>query len=98
MTETMTSPATPRLKTKYSETVVPSLKEQFGYGNPMQVPRVVKVVVNMGVGDAAKDSKLIEGAIRDLTAPSISLLSLAASPTPMLTTTLTTRGTCIALP
>ena len=68
MTETMTSPATPRLKTKYAETVVPSLNDQFGYTNPMQVPRVVKVVVNMGVGDAAKDSKLIEGAIRDLTA------------------------------
>src|SRR5699024_50298 len=50
------------------ESVVSSLQEQFGYTNPMQVPRVVKVVVNMGVGDAAKDSKLIEGAIRDLTA------------------------------
>ncbi|NYF97621.1 50S ribosomal protein L5 [Janibacter cremeus] len=68
MTDTMTSTTIPRLKTKYAETVVSSLEEQFGYTNPMQVPRVVKVVVNMGVGDAAKDSKLIEGAIRDLTA------------------------------
>ena len=72
MTETMdsTAPAapTPRLRTKYSQEVVAGLQEQFGYANPMQVPRIVKVVVNMGVGDAAKDSKLIEGAIRDLTA------------------------------
>ncbi|WP_435202655.1 50S ribosomal protein L5 [Janibacter sp. GS2] len=73
MTETMenasqTVESTPRLKTTYSETVAPALKEQFGYANTMQIPRVVKVVVNMGVGDAAKDSKLIEGAIRDLTA------------------------------
>ena len=60
--------AAPRLKTTYSETAVPALQEQFDYANTMQVPRVVKVVVNMGVGDAAKDSKLIEGAIRDLTA------------------------------
>lgn len=72
MTETMDSTATavttPRLRTKYSDEVVAGLQEQFDYGNSMQVPRVVKVVVNMGVGDAAKDSKLIEGAIRDLTA------------------------------
>src|SRR3954449_7172905 len=58
----------PRLKQRYREQVVPSLTQQFGFANPMQVPGVVKVVVNMGVGDAAKDSKLIEGAVRDLTA------------------------------
>jgi large subunit ribosomal protein L5 len=57
----------PRLKQRYRTEVVPSLTQQFGFANPMQVPRVVKVVVNMGVGDAARDSKLIEGAIRDLT-------------------------------
>ena len=74
MTETMEDTAstsaavTPRLKTTYGEIVAPALREQFGYTNPMQTPRVVKVVVNMGVGDAARDSKLIEGAIRDLTA------------------------------
>jgi len=74
MTETMEDTAstsaavTPRLKTTYGETVAPALREQFGYTNPMQTPRVAKVVVNMGVGDAARDSKLIEGAIRDLTA------------------------------
>ncbi|HIZ98098.1 MAG TPA: 50S ribosomal protein L5 [Candidatus Janibacter merdipullorum] len=70
MTDTIENTAVeaPRLKTSYHEKAVPALQEQFGYGNAMQVPRVVKVVVNMGVGDAAKDSKLIEGAIRDLTA------------------------------
>ena len=74
MTETIENTAgqgidsAPRLKTTYQDTVAPALQEQFGYANAMQIPRVVKVVVNMGVGDAAKDSKLIEGAIRDLTA------------------------------
>jgi len=70
MTETVTtSPAgrtPPRLKQRYRDEVKSSLLEQFGHGNVMQVPGVVKVVVNMGVGDAAKDSKLIEGAVRDL--------------------------------
>jgi large subunit ribosomal protein L5 len=58
----------PRLKQRYRSEIVSSLTQQFGYSNPMQVPGVVKVVVNMGVGDAARDSKLIEGAVRDLTA------------------------------
>lgn len=58
----------PRLKTRYQDEIKASLQDQFGYPNVMQVPGVTKVVVNMGVGDAAKDSKLIEGAIRDLTA------------------------------
>ena len=58
----------PRLKTRYADEVRSALTEQFAYDNVMQVPGVVKVVVNMGVGDAAKDSKLIEGAIRDLAA------------------------------
>jgi large subunit ribosomal protein L5 len=58
----------PRLKQRYREQIAPGLTQQFGFTNPMQVPGVVKVVVNMGVGDAARDSKLIEGAVRDLTA------------------------------
>jgi large subunit ribosomal protein L5 len=58
--------AGPRLKQRYQDEIKASLQEQFGHGNIMQVPGVVKVVVNMGVGDAAKDSKLIEGAVRDL--------------------------------
>jgi large subunit ribosomal protein L5 len=64
-TEQRTSP---RLKQRYRDEVKPALQQQFSYGNVMQVPGVVKVVVNMGVGDAAKDSKLIEGAVRDLSA------------------------------
>ncbi|SFQ62936.1 large subunit ribosomal protein L5 [Amycolatopsis arida] len=57
---------TPRLKTRYREEIAGQLREEFGYTNPHQIPGVVKVVVNMGVGDAARDSKLIEGAVRDL--------------------------------
>ncbi|GGM51790.1 50S ribosomal protein L5 [Longimycelium tulufanense] len=56
----------PRLKTRYREEIKKALREEFAYSNPMQVPGVVKVVVNMGVGDAARDGKLIEGAVRDL--------------------------------
>ena len=55
-----------RLKARYKSEIQNSLKEQFGYKNPMMIPTLTKVVVNMGVGDAARDSKLIEGAIRDL--------------------------------
>lgn len=64
---TMTETSMPRLKARYREEIVPALREQFSLENVMQVPRVTKVVVNMGVGEAARDSKLIEGAIRDLT-------------------------------
>jgi large subunit ribosomal protein L5 len=56
----------PRLKERYRAEIVGELRKQFGYENVMQVPGVTKVVVNMGVGDAARDSKLIEGAVRDL--------------------------------
>ena len=58
---------TPRLKTRYREEILPALREEFEIANVMQVPGLVKIVVNMGVGEAARDSKLIEGAIRDLT-------------------------------
>ncbi|WP_310961075.1 50S ribosomal protein L5 [Nocardioides terrisoli] len=69
MTETTTAAerVTPRLKTKYREEIVPALREQFGHANVMQVPALTKIVVNMGVGEAARDSKLIEGAVNDLT-------------------------------
>ncbi|OLT42705.1 50S ribosomal protein L5 [Serinicoccus sp. CNJ-927] len=76
MTDTITDNATeqdaasaapaPRMKGRYREDIVPAMTEQFGYANPMQVPGLVKITVNMGVGEAARDSKLIEGAIRDL--------------------------------
>ena len=56
----------PRLKQRYRDEIRGGLQEQFGYGNVMQIPGVVKVVVNMGVGDAARDAKLIDGAVRDL--------------------------------
>jgi large subunit ribosomal protein L5 len=70
MTETATTVArdVPRLKQRYREEIVGRLREEFGYTNVMQVPTLVKIKVNMGVGDAARDGKLIEGAVRDLTA------------------------------
>ncbi len=58
----------PRLKERYRAEIIGELRKQFEYPNIMQVPGVTKVVVNMGVGDAARDSKLIEGAVRDLAA------------------------------
>ena len=64
---TMTEHDMPRLKARYREEIVPALQQEFNFPNVMQVPRVTKVIVNMGVGEAARDSKLIEGAIRDLT-------------------------------
>jgi large subunit ribosomal protein L5 len=60
-TETM-----PRLKLRFREEIVPALKEELGLPNVMQVPRVTKVVINMGVGEAIKDAKLLEGATKDL--------------------------------
>ena len=63
---TTTEKTIPRLKTRYRKEIAVELRKQFEYGNPMQIPGVVKVVVNMGVGDAARDGKLIEGAVRDL--------------------------------
>ncbi len=56
----------PRLKTRYNDEIRAALMQEFGFGNVMQIPGVVKVVVNMGVGEAARDAKLIEGAVRDL--------------------------------
>jgi large subunit ribosomal protein L5 len=56
----------PRLKARYRDEIRDALNQQFGYANVMQIPTVVKVVVNMGVGDAARDAKLINGAVNDL--------------------------------
>ncbi|MFW0788946.1 50S ribosomal protein L5 [Gordonia sp. CPCC 205333] len=56
----------PRLKLRYRAEIKDSLNEEFNYDNVMQIPGVVKVVVNMGVGDAARDAKLINGAVADL--------------------------------
>ena len=73
MTETQTENTTsdyagPRLKARYREEILPALKAEFDIANVMQVPGLTKIVVNMGVGEAARDSKLIEGAVKDLTA------------------------------
>jgi len=57
-----------RLKEFYKEKVVPALKEEFSYSNPMQIPGLTKIVVNMGVGEASQNSKEIEGALSDMTA------------------------------
>jgi len=67
MAETQTTEI-PRLKARYREEIIPALRSEFDIANIMQVPGLTKIVVNMGVGEAARDSKLIEGAIRDLTA------------------------------
>jgi large subunit ribosomal protein L5 len=64
---TSTPSAAPRLKQRYRDEIAPQLREQFGYANVMQIPGLTKVVVNMGVGEAARDAKLIDGAVRDLT-------------------------------
>ncbi len=70
MTETQdkTQAAPARLKQRYREEILPALKTEFEFANVMMVPGLTKIVVNMGVGEAARDSKLIEGAIKDLTA------------------------------
>ena len=75
MSQTTTETATdqpenrtsPRLKQRYRDEITGQLREQFSYDNPMQIPTLVKIKVNMGVGEAARDGKLIEGAVRDLT-------------------------------
>ena len=56
----------PRLKERYQTEIAPALREEFSYANVMQIPRLTKIVVNMGVGEAARDAKLIEGALKDL--------------------------------
>ena len=56
----------PRLKQRYRDEISPALRREFSIGNVMQIPGLVKIVVNMGVGEAARDAKLIEGAVRDL--------------------------------
>jgi large subunit ribosomal protein L5 len=78
MTATTTDPSTssgtetakrtgPRLKRRYREEIAPALQREFSIANVMQIPNLTKIIVNMGVGEAARDSKLIDGAVRDLT-------------------------------
>ena len=58
---------TSRLEKIYKEEVVPALMKQFGYTNPMEVPKLVKITVNMGVGEAANNKKVLENAVADMT-------------------------------
>jgi large subunit ribosomal protein L5 len=77
MTTTTQEPATsngaaaprpaPRLRDRYRSEIAPAMREEFSYANVMQIPTLTKIVVNMGVGEAARDAKLIDGAVRDLT-------------------------------
>ena len=62
-----TSTYSPRLKERYRSEVIARLQEELGLKNVMQVPKPEKIIVNMGVGDASKDAKVLEGAIKDLT-------------------------------
>ncbi|HEX2030766.1 MAG TPA: 50S ribosomal protein L5 [Actinomycetota bacterium] len=62
----MTNGAPPRLKQRFREELVPRLMEELGYRNPMEVPRLEKIVVNIGVGEAARDAKALDGAVEDL--------------------------------
>ena len=62
----MSTTTSPRLKERYHAEIAPALKSEFNFKNTMMIPSLTKIVVNMGVGEAARDSKLIEGAIRDL--------------------------------
>ena len=63
---TRTAVPAPRLKMRYRQEIAPALREEFSYANVMQIPTLTKIVVNMGVGEAARDAKLIDGAVRDL--------------------------------
>ena len=65
-TETIDAPPKPRLRTRYDEQVKTQLKEQLGLSNPMEVPRLTKIVVNCGVGRATQQASLLEGAVTDL--------------------------------
>ena len=58
----------PRMLAHYRETIAPALQSEFNFDNVMQIPRLTKIVVNMGVGEATRDAKLMDGAVRDLTA------------------------------
>ena len=66
-TTTTAKPAGPRLKTRYNESIKGELKDRLGLPNPMMVPRLEKIVINMGVGRATQQQSLLEGAVRDLT-------------------------------
>lgn len=65
--DSVTEHYVPRLKQRYADEIAAALQDEFKFANSMLIPRLTKVVVNMGVGDAARDSKIMDGAVRDLT-------------------------------
>jgi large subunit ribosomal protein L5 len=65
-TQTRTPTPPPRLRVRYREELIPALQQELGFANPMEVPRLEKVVVNMGVGEAIKEAKLLDAAVEDL--------------------------------
>src|SRR5260370_7636277 len=81
--ETRVARPVPRLKERYRQEIAPALREEFAYANVMQIPTLTKIVVNMGVGEAARDAKLIDGALRDLTVITRQKPPSARSPTPI---------------
>jgi large subunit ribosomal protein L5 len=68
MSTTTTARPVPRLKQRYRDEVAPALREQLGLGNVMQIPRLEKIVLNIGIGEAINDSKALDGAMSDLAA------------------------------
>ncbi|MCC7540977.1 MAG: 50S ribosomal protein L5 [Deltaproteobacteria bacterium] len=64
----MTDQALPRLRRRYNDEVIPALTKQFGYKNPNQVPRLVKIVLNMGLGEAVSNAKIVDSAVEELAA------------------------------
>jgi len=66
----------PRLKVKYREVVAPSLMQQFGYKSVMQIPKLVKISINQGIGDATQDKKLIDNSIQELSVIAVKSLFL----------------------
>ena len=96
-----------RLEKFYKEEVVPKLMKQFGYSNPMEVPKLTKITLNMGVGEAATNKKILENAVTNgfwppilamsATAFSRIFLLVAASPTPMFRVIFVSLGTSIGL-
>jgi large subunit ribosomal protein L5 len=65
-TKTRTAAPPPRLKVRYRQELIPALQQELGFSNPMEVPRLEKIVVNMGVGEAIKEAKLLDAAVEDL--------------------------------
>ena len=86
----------PRLRVRYEEEIAPALTERFGYANPMEVPKVEKITLNMGVGDAKQDTKMLEAAQEQLAtiAGRSPTSAVPASPSPRSSCARTCRWAC----